>query len=169
MARLNTSKFCVVELSNVAAVRTGEIVSQIVQDAGLKTAGMQQGMLYFVDYENKVVKLPTGSTQPVYLHASEEQMYNDFEGREDFILKAPKMPRLYKLTVGDVIYTDAIELAGLTVATAKFAVAANDGFATLKNSAYVHTADPVVFLVEAAITLPNGKPGARLRVIKANY
>jgi len=168
MAKLNTKNFCVIETNKVAAVRTGEIIAQYPLAAAIATAGVQQGQFLVVDHAAGEIKLPTDATSYVHLHASEEQMYEDHLGREYFKLTAPKLPRLYRMSIDDIIETDAIELNSLTVGgTGVFAVVGADGFLTLQASGYNYATNPVVFRVKAAVTLPNGKPGAKLVCIKA--
>jgi hypothetical protein len=165
MAKLNTSNYCVVETTKVAAVKGGPIIAQYELDDALKATGVQNGMLLAVDHATRKVKLADDATEVVYLHASEEQIYNNFEGREHFILKAPKLPRLYAIQEGDVWETDAVEMNSLTAVTGVLAVVGADGFATLQAAAYDYSADVKVMAV-SPVTLPNGKPGFKFTVIK---
>lgn len=165
MAKLNQSNYCVVETTKVASVKGGPMIAQYELDDTLKATGVQNGMLLAVDHATRKVKLATDATEEVYLHASEEQIYNDYEGRENFILKSPKLPRLLAIGETDTWESDAVELNGLTVATAAVAVVGADGFATLQDGTYDYSGDAKVMNV-SPVTLPNGKAGAKFTVIK---
>jgi hypothetical protein len=165
MAKLNQSNYCVVETSKVASVKGGPIIAQYELDYALKATGVENGMLLAVDHAERKVKLPTDATEEVYLHASEEQIYNDYEGREHFILKSPKLPRLFAIGESDVWETDAVEMNGLNPSTGVLAVVNSDGFATLQESTYDYSGDAKVMATKP-ITLPNGKYGFKFTVIK---
>jgi hypothetical protein len=167
MAKLNTKNYCVLETNRVQAVRTGEILAQYSLNTALKTAGLQQGMFVKVDHVAKEVSLAADDTSEVWLHSSEEQIYEEHLGREGFILKHPKLPRLYKPLNGDIIETDAVEMNSLTTATAVHATVGADGFLTMRASGYAGlAAAKVVYQVVGAVTLPNGKPGYKFTCIK---
>jgi len=165
MAKLNQKNYCVVETNKITAVKSGPIIAQYELSDALKVTGVQNGMLLGVDHAAKKVVLASGSTQDVYLHASEEQVYESYQGREHFILKAPKLPRLFALRKDDVFETDAVEMNSLTATTGVLAVVGTDGFIKLQAAGYVYTADVKVMAAEP-VTLPNGKPGFKFTVIK---
>lgn len=166
MALINEKNYTVIETNAVNAVKTGEMVSQYELTGDAKTNGVQQGMVLSVDHINRTVSLPADADAVVYLHASEEQLY-EYEAREMFILKDPKLPRLYKFKVGDIFETDAVELNSQTLEAGAVGVPAATGFITLQASAA--GTESFVFEVVEPVTLPNGKPGAKLVVTKANY
>lgn len=168
MAKLFTAKNPVIELNHVAAVRTGEIKAQYEMATSLAAIGAQQGMLLVVDDVAGEVRLPANETEYVYLHASEEQLYEDHLGREDFILESPKLPRMYKLTKGDIFETNCVELNGLNPATATVVGVPNaDGYIHLYDAVSVPTDAVVVLKIVAEVTLPNGKDGIKFVVDKA--
>lgn len=166
MAKLFTEKNPVIELNHVNAVRSGEIKAQYKMSAALAAVGAQQGMLLAVDDVAKEVGFPADADAYVYLHASEEQLYESHLGREDFILESPKLPRMYKLTKGDIFETNCVELNGIDPEAG--------GVVGLPNAdGYIHLAaaaagtESVVLSVVEEVKLPNGKDGIKFVVTKA--
>lgn len=167
MAKM-ASKFAVVELNNLAGVRTGEIVSQYKMADGVEQ--LENGMLVVADHFKGEVKLPTGKTDVVYLHASVEKLYNG-EGRNQFVLKKDSfLPRLYKLCVGDTFETNAVDhekgsgLASAITETTGFGVADASGYIKFVDS--LDDTEAVALKAVEVVTLPNGETGVKFRVIK---
>lgn len=171
------SVYGVVELNNVASVRTGEVKTQLALNAtDFATAVAQNGMLLMVDEFAGEIKLPTAITDYVYLHASVEKDYQDL-GRKHFAVKTGEfLPRVYKLHVGDTFETNAFQWSDATYAT----------FAALKadiTSAKVYGIPSTTGLIEIVttaggtevvvlkalktVTLPNGETGIKFAVVKA--
>ena len=153
----------VVELNHVSAVRTGNIKAQYPLNTGITE--VEQGMLLVVDETNKKVKMPAAATDYVYLHASEEQIYESHLGRNSFSLKAPKLPRMYKLEVGDIFETNAINDAAQAIAKDVLAYPATTGYIT--TAAAANASAVVELKVVEVVTLPNGETGAKFVVTKA--
>lgn len=167
MAKM-ASKYAVVELNNLAGVRTGEIVSQYKMADGVDQ--LENGMLVVADHFKGEVKLPTGKTDVVYLHASVEKLYNG-EGRNQFVLKKDSfLPRLYKLCVGDTFETNAVDhekgsgLASAITETAGFGVADASGYIKFVDA--LDDTEAVALKAVEVVTLPNGETGVKFRVIK---
>lgn len=168
MAKM-ASKFAVVELNNLAGVRTGEIVSQYKMAEGVDQ--LENGMLVVADHFKGEVKLPSGKTDVVYLHASVEKLYNG-EGRNQFVLKKDSfLPRLYKLCVGDTFETNAVDHEkGSDLASA---ITESNGFGVADASGYIKFVDTlddteaVALKAVEVVTLPNGETGVKFRVIKS--
>ena len=176
MARLfTTNPYSVVEMNFVAAVRTGQIAAQYALDASIATAGVQNGQLLVVDEINKKIKPLAATADYVYLHASDERIYESMLGRNSFIVKAPNYPKMYKLNKGDKFETDAVDkgaYADLTAVTAAItagtvsAVAIASGDIKLLATASLTTETVVLKPVEI-VTLPHGGKGIKFVVDKA--
>lgn len=169
MAKM-AKKYAVVELNNLAGVRTGEIVSQYEMAEGVDQ--LENGMLVVADHFKGEVKLPTAKTDVVYLHASVEKLYNG-EGRNEFVLKKGSfLPRLYKLCVGDTFETNAVDhdkgadsaLASAITETAGFGVPDASGYIKFVDA--LDDTEKVALKAVAVVTLPNGETGIKFRVIK---
>lgn len=175
MAMLITSGFSVVETNHVAAVRTGEIKAQYPMSAALALVGAQNGQLLTVDDVKKEIGLPAAATDAVYLHASEERIYEEHLGRNSFIVKSPNYPRMLKLSVKDIFETNAVDsgdfasLAAVkaVIADPIYAIPSTSGFITLKNKDLVTTTYNVVLQLVEVVTLPNEAVGFKFVVIKA--
>ena len=171
---LITSGFSVVETNHVAAVRTGEIKAQYPMSTALAAVGAQNGQLLTVDDIEKKIGLPAAATDAVYLHASEERIYEEHLGRKSFIVKSPNYPRMLKLSVKDIFETNAVDsgdfanLAAVKAATdAIYGIPSTNGFITLKNKDLVTTTYNVVLQLVEVVTLPNEAVGFKFVVIKA--
>lgn len=170
MAKLS-SKYAVVELNNIAGVRTGELVSQYPLANGIDQ--IENGMLVVANHAKGEIELPKAETDTVYLHASVEKLYNG-EGRNEFVLKADSfLPRAYKLGLGDTFETNAVDhsyssisdLANAITETTGFGVPSTTGYITFKDAETVGA--NVELKAVAVVTLPNGEYGIKWRVIKA--
>lgn len=169
MARLITKGYSVVETNHVAAVRTGQIKAQYPMDEALAAVGAQNGQLLVVSDVDKKVSLPEDGDAMVWLHASEERLYESHLGRNAFIVTGPNYPRMMKLAVGDIFETNAVELGDFaTVAAAKtgakVGVPSATGDILLLAAA---TTEAVVLDIVEWVTLPNGEQGIKFAVAKA--
>lgn len=172
------SVYGVVELNHVAAVKTGAIKAQFPLDAtNFASIPAENGMLLVVDEVSETVKLPSGITSYVYLHASVEKDY-DNKGRKHFAVKQANdfLPRLYKLQKGDTFETNAFQYADGTYAnyaavvaaispTAVFGIPSVNGYIQLV--AALGGTEVVTLKVVKAVTLPNGEPGLKFVVVSA--
>ena len=170
MARLVKEGFSVVETNHVAAVRTGQIKAQYPMDEALATVGAQNGQLLVVDDVAKKVSLPANGDALVWLHASEERIYESALGRNAFIVKEPNYPRMLKLSVGDIFETNAVDLGGFAdiaaaKAGAKVGVPSETGDIKLLD---VPTGtEAVVLEIVEWVSLPNGEQGIKFVVKQA--
>lgn len=170
MAKLFTNGYSVLETNHVAAVKTGEIKAQYEMSAALALLGAQNGQLFTVDDVAKEVGLPTDSNALVQLHSSEEQIYDSVQGRNSFILQSPKLPKMLKLSVGDIFETNAIDAGAFqTLAAAKagatVGVPHTTGDILIKATA-AGTEQVILDIVEWVI-LPNGYQGVKFAVRRA--
>jgi hypothetical protein len=172
-----TSVYGVVELNKVAAVKTGQIYVQYALDTtDFASTPAENGMLLVVDHVGKKIKKPTAVTALVGLHASVEKDYEN-KGRKNFAVKLGEfLPRVDKLSVGDVfetntfqyddtVYANYTALVAAISATAVFGVAATNGFIDVK-AAITPTAAVELKAVEGVV-LPNGENGIKWVVVKA--
>lgn len=177
MARLftfATGTYPVVETNQIAAVNTGQIKAQYALDTAIVTAGgAQQGQLLVVDEKAKKVKLPSAGTDYVYLHASEEQIYDSALGRNSFVQK--REPKMLKLNVGDTFETNAVDKGAYAdraaVATALaggvvYGVPMTSGDIKLLAAASIGSETVVLEALEF-VKLPNGSEGIKFVVRKA--
>lgn len=165
------SVYGVVELNNVAGVRTGEIVSQYDMATGVEE--LENGMLVAVDHAKETVGKPADQDAVVYLHASVEKEYEG-RGRKHFIQKRGSfLPRAYKLGMGDTFETNAVNYDKASVTELANAITETAGFGIPDASGYIKFVDALlgteVVALKAVkmVTLPNGEMGIKFRVIKA--
>lgn len=100
--------YSIVELNKVASRKTGEIEAQCVLAEG---DTLQNGeIVYIKAATDEIVKTYSAEcVDAMYLHFSNPRRYEDGKtGMENFIYtKSEKyLPRLYKLTAGDIFTTD---------------------------------------------------------------
>ena len=165
------SVYGVVELNNVAGVRTGEMVSQYEMADGVEQ--LENGMLVAVDHAKETVGLPTDKTAVVYLHASVEKEYEG-RGRKYYVNKKGSfLPRAYKLGMGDTFETNAVLHDKASVDALSSAITETAGFGVADASGYIKFVDALdgteVVALKAVkmVVLPNGEMGIKFRVVKA--
>ena len=151
--KLADGKHAVVETNHVSAVRTGNIAAQYVADVKL-----DNGMALSVDHSQGKVKLAVDG-QPVYLHASDEQLYEDHVGRDAFYIKEGEYPKALLLEVGDIFETDAVAVDTYNVGDAVGPMA--DGL-----WGKVPTVKNIEAVVAGTVYLPNGKAGLKIAITK---
>lgn len=151
-------KYAVVETNHVSAVRTGNMAAQYSTDIEV----LQNGMAVSVDHEEKKIVAPVAN-EALYLHASEEQIYEDHLGRDSFYIKAGQYPRALKLEVGDIFETDAV-VADLTYTVGDVVGPDANGFWTNVSDNMIAGTTGVV---AAEVYLPNGKPGIKIAITAA--
>ena len=137
--------YSIVELNKVASRKTGEIEAQCKLSKDITE--LQNGQIVYIDAATDEIVLEKSAScvDAMYLHFSNPRRYEDGKtGMENFIYtKSEKyLPRLYKLTAGDIFTTD-FEFEKLP-----------EGLVEIKGG------------VMAYGTLPNGKAGKSYRVIK---
>ena len=148
-------KYATVELTKVAARKTGEIEAQcalgkdFIED-GIKA--LENGAIVFIDAsKDEIVKSYSATcVDAMYLHFSNPRRYEDgrsgmenfrYEVNEDYEAFGDKyLPRLYKLTIGDLFTTDYT-------------------FSSLKFGSH-----EIIRVKDT--TMPNGKAGVLYRVVK---
>lgn len=171
---LRGNDYAVVETNHVASVRDGLIKAQYVLDGVAKTNGVENGMLLEVSEANKKVFLPSIDTNYVHLHASEERIYERHLGRKTAIVQGEQMPKMVRLTEGDIFETNAVDLDGFgdvenAKANGKYGVPSITGFIKLVEEddlADTLSSYAVVLQVLDWITLPNGEVGIKFLVIQ---
>ena len=142
--------YATVELTKVASRKTGEIEAQCKLDSGIDA--LENGAIVFIDAaKDAIVKEYTETcVDAMYLHFSNPRRYGElesgmanfrYERNDDYEKMGEKyLPRLFKLTVGDLFTTDY-----------------NFETLTFGNHAIVKVKDT---------TMPNGKAGKLYRVVK---
>lgn len=165
------SVYGVVELNNVAGVRTGELVSQYEMAENVKQ--LENGMLVAVDHAKETIGLPTDKTAEVYLHASVEKDYEG-RGRKYYVNKKGSfLPRCYKLAYGDTFETNAVLYDKDNIDALRTAITATAGFGVADAKGYIKFVDAldntekVALKAVKMVVLPNGEMGIKFRVIKA--
>lgn len=146
----------VVETNHVSAVRTGNIKAQYPA-----AANMENGMALVVDDENKSIALAGATSEVLYLHASEEQLYEDHLGRNAFSIAEGEYPRALKLEVGDIFETNALAQGAEITYAAKDLLVPVAGVWTKA----IKDQSAKAVIVEL-VTLPNGEAGAKIAIIK---
>lgn len=142
----------IVELNKVASRKTGEIEAQCKLAEGIDT--LDNGAIMLIEATTDTI-VPFGYTaaegevlvDAMYLHFSNPRRYEDGKtGMENFTYTRSEkyLPRLYKLTAGDIFTTD-YDLSAVVAA-----------------GRIVEIEDSVMPLG----TLPNNKAGKSYRVIK---
>lgn len=146
------AKYSIVELNKVASRKTGEIEAQcklskdfLDSKTGIKS--LENGAIVYINAAtDEIVKEYSASTcvNAKYLHFSNPRRYEDGKsGMENFRYETSDdkyLPRLYKLTVGDIFTTD-YDLTGVA------------GIVEIKGGNMPYG------------TLPNNKEGKTYRVI----
>lgn len=154
-------KYATVELNKVASRKTGEIEAQCklaaaVVDSDNKRA-LENGAIVYVDAKNdEIVKTwnATNCVDAIYLHFSNPRRYEDgksgmenfrYEPNDDYVTFGDKyLPRVYKLTAGDIFTTDY----NLSATVGTMLTFGNHKVMPVKNT-----------------TMPNGKAGIMYRVV----
>ena len=101
--------YSIVELTKVASRKTGEIEAQCVLDASINE--LQNGQIVYIDAATDTIVLEKTEScvDAKYLHFSNPRRYEDGKtGMENFTYTRSEkyLPRLYKLTAGDIFTTD---------------------------------------------------------------
>ena len=101
--------YSIVELNKVASRKTGEIEAQCKLAEGINE--LQNGQIVYIDAATDTIVLEKTNTcvDAKYLHFSNPRRYEDGKtGMENFIYTRSEkyLPRLYKLTAGDIFTTD---------------------------------------------------------------
>lgn len=145
----------VVETNHVSAVRTGNIKAQYPT-----AVAMENGMAIVADDAAKAMRLAGAGDEVIYLHASEEKLYEDHLGRNAFFVPAGAYPKALKLEVGDIFETNALAVGEMDYAAGNKLVPV-DGFWTIATTGQIAKA-----VIVEMVTLPNGEAGAKLAIIK---
>lgn len=103
------AKYATAELNKVASRKTGEIEAQCKLDASIDS--LENGAIVFIQAEdNTIVAEPNAKTiDAMYLHFSNPRRYEDgHTGMENYVYENNEgyLPRLYKLTAGDIFTTN---------------------------------------------------------------
>jgi hypothetical protein len=153
MGKIITGPYATVELTKVASRKTGEIEAQCALDiVSFPEHALENGAIVFIDAAKDLIVKNYSATcvDAIYLHFSNPRRYGElesgmanfrYEGNDDYEIAGEKyLPRLYKLTTGDLFTTDFV-------------------FESLKfgNHEIVAVKDT---------TMPNGKAAKLYRVVK---
>jgi len=190
----------VLEANVLKARHTGRIWSQYeLDETSFSTGKAFNGMILAIDDVNKCVKFPsvnasatTGADDVYALHFSVEAEY-EHKGLNTFAVAREKVdnepnvsvhyPRMFELSVGDVLTTNCVKLdgthvtaiSGTTDTSVESIVSSTTGsvvYGGIDTSGYImlDTVKPVagpVMKVVAQNTLPNGEWAVKLAVVKA--
>ena len=168
----NSPKYAVAELNKVASRKTGEIEAQckLGEDFAEDNYSLENGAIVFVKAaDNTIVKSYDANScvDAMYLHFSNPRRYEDGRsGMENFIYQVNDdyatfgeayLPRLYKLTTGDIFTTNFDFEAGKGIITEKLEV----------GTAFTFGNHKIVVIESSALdTVPADTIGATYRVIK---
>lgn len=172
------SKYGVVELNHVAAVKTGQIQAQYELDStDFASIPAENGMLLTVNHVGETVELPDDADAYVGLHASVEKDYEN-KGRKYFAVNQADdfYPRVYSLSTGDTFETNCFQYDDSTYANYAAIVSAIDAstvYGVPSAAGYIQiVASPsgserVILKVVKGVTLPNGEDGLKFVVERA--
>ena len=144
------AKYATVELTKVASRKTGEIEAQCELDSEIES--LENGAIMFIDAATDTIVKDYSDTcvDAIYLHFSNPRRYGElesgmahfrYERNDDYETMGVKyLPRMYKLTTGDLFTTDF-------------------KFESLKFGKH-----EIVKVKDT--TMPNGKAGVLYRVVK---
>ena len=174
MARLFDA-YGVIETNDVSAVRTGRVKAQY---PFVGEGDLENGMLLVQDNLRKQIRKPHTGTEMCYLHASEEQLYETHLGRRHWKLGSEQRARIFKLTVGDIFETNAVDKGAYDNKAAVeadlenniFGIPDSSGLIKLVNNATGTNAlstHCVVLQMIEFVTLPNGNDGIKFVVKQA--
>lgn len=159
MARLEIRNNGVVELNKVASRKTGEIEAQTPLKSDIAT--LENGMIVFVDaIANELVLTANDNTvKAPYLHFSNPRRYEiGKSGMENFVYENNEdyLPRVYKLTAGDIFTTNVADLADFNY----------EGLAKIKDGVLTtpEVAGEGNFAVKPTL-LPNNEKGFEVRFL----
>lgn len=165
MGKIITGKYATVELTKVASRKTGEIEAQCALDASVADHALENGAVVFIDAKKDAVVTTNSAdcVDAIYLHFSNPRRYGElesgmanfrYEGNDDYEEFGEKyLPRLYKLTTGDLFTTDC----DLTKAVKATTLPKAGDKITLGNHAVIAVKET---------TMPNGNKGILYRVVK---
>jgi hypothetical protein len=154
-------KYATAELNKVASRKTGEIEAQCKLDASIDT--LENGAIMFVQAEDNTIVADYDADKCVdamYLHFSNPRRYEDgHTGMENYVYENNEgyLPRLYKLTTGDIFTTNFDYEAGKGIITEK-----------LEKGTTFDFGEHTIMVIESSAmdTVPANTIGATYRVIK---
>ncbi len=162
MAKNTISGYGVAELTKVASRKTGEIEAQALLAEDIDT--LENGMVVYVDAKNNEIVLNAedadAAVDAPYLHFSNPRRYEELKsGMKNFIYERSEdyLPRLYKLTAGDIFVTNVVDTNNVLTAKGKAGVV--NGVLTLSQSGL--TGD---FYIKPT-TMPDGSKGFEVRYL----
>ena len=104
------AKYSIVELNKVASRKTGEIEAQCVLNKDIES--LQNDQIGYIEAAKDEIALDKNENcvDAMYLHFSNPRRYEDGKtGMENFRYESKDdkvLPRLFKLTAGDLFFTD---------------------------------------------------------------
>lgn len=166
----NSPKYAVAELNKVASRKTGEIEAQckLGEDFADDNYSLENGAIVFVKAADNTIEKEYSNecVDAMYLHFSNPRRYEDGRsGMENFIYQVNDdyetfgeayLPRLYKLTTGDIFTTNFDYNAGKGIITEKLEAGTTFEFGNHK-----------IMVIESSAmdTVPANTLGATYRVI----
>ena len=155
------AKYATAELNKVASRKTGEIEAQCKLDSSIDA--LENGAIMFVQAEDNTIVADYDAdtcVDAMYLHFSNPRRYEDgHTGMENYVYENNEgyLPRLYKLTTGDIFTTNFDYANKGGIVTEAPAVGTAFTFGNHKI---------VVIESSANETVPSMQVGATYRVIK---
>lgn len=167
MSRKYEDGYAVVEPINIAAVRTGRMISQYKGG----TDKLENGMILQINHAEEEVSKPASedyATGVFGLHWSEERLYKNALGRKDFVLDPTvDTPRVLILEEADRFETNAVDDGGINFDDAVYGVPHSSGLIELKEGTLDLDNYSVVLEIVKEVDLPNEGKGIRFAVLKA--
>lgn len=168
-----------VEMNQVAAMITGQLLDQLPVDTETMGTILEQGRFAKYDAVAKKVNL-TGQGKWMLVY-NEEEFYDERDGyHKDYAMKVEDrlsgeiVPRLYMPLVGDIFTTNTFapnlegnkntEITGLLIDETDI-IGVDPATGYLTNAGY-DTAGPL-YEVKKLYTMPDGQPGVKLHCIQA--
>lgn len=161
------------ELNQCAFRRDGRIEAQCKIADGIEY--LENGMILAINDEKRTVEYPAAGAEMFGLNYTSEHMYDErlVGGLKHFRLdKGTFLPRLGYLAVGDkfttntVVYDDGADIATMKYGYVK---AGDNGYIRLSATKPVDGIEgaPVLKVINAKATMPNGCPAVKFRCIEA--
>ena len=161
------------ELNQCAFRRDGRIEAQCKIGDGIEY--LENGMILAINDEKRTVEYPAAGAEMFGLNYTSEHMYDErlVGGLKHFRLdKGTFLPRLGYLAVGDKFTTNTVVYAdtlALTNAVYGYVKAGDNGYIRLSATKPVDGIEgaPVLKVINAKATMPNGCPAVKFRCIEA--
>lgn len=144
------------EDNHLSARRTGQIYAQL--PLASTVSKLENGQFAKYDLSAGAVNF-TGKGEFMLCNTT-PKLYHADEADEDFAVKAPMYPRMFKTNIGDIFTTNTI--TGTTETIKKDAVLVPNASTGILEVKQTPAATDMQWLVVKVYTLPDGKPAAKL-------